>query len=299
MRPHEADIRLLLELYADGELSGPELADAERVLETDPTAKEYLLALEELRGLVALPIEHAAEDVSFDDLFARVAGELDAQTSTIRRTVEMDAMVVAFADGQIHDVAERERVQQYMAAHGQASEGFAALRDLGDLVRAPIEHATDQVNFTALARRIDLAIDREIDDAARVSATVSGMARAPETPGLWARFVRAIGGPAVFASAATAAAVLMVMLPFTRGGGDTPDPVQIHNYYYSDPAEAVGYEWNSIEKGYDAAFQPGDKVNDMAPVLWITPDDSPGSGSGWEKDQARGDSDGSDMDTSL
>lgn len=288
MRPHDADIRLLLELYSDGELHGPDLAKAEALLESDEAAREYVLALEEMRGLVSLPIDEVAEGVRFDGLFERVTAQAAEEADTVRRTQEMDGLVVAYADGQVRDPVDRERVEEYMAAHREAATGFAAVRDLGELVRAPIEAQADAVDFTALAQRIDAALDRI--DAEGVAAQSAAM-EAPKRS-LWSRLLDAVGGPTVFASAATAAAVVFIMLPFTRSGEQTTDPVEIHNHYYTNPAEAVGYALDSIEKGYEADFRPGDKVNDIAPVLWISAD---GSGD-WAKEDGHAAADGSGDD---
>jgi hypothetical protein len=261
---------MLLELYADGELEGHDLARAESLVASDDRAKEYLESLKEMHWLVAAPIEDAREQVSFDGLFARIEGALTSS----ERTAELDAMALALADGEIHDAVELARAQAYLAAHPEVSDAVEGVRELGELIRTPIEVAADRVDFTALARRIDSAIDGEI-------AQQAAAAPAPETPSLWARFTETLGANrAMFASALTAAAVVMVMLPFTGPEGVETDSVQIHNHYYTT-AETVGYEWEDLEKGFEGTFQPEDKDNDIAPVLWIAPE---GSADSWEKE---------------
>ena len=296
MRPDDADIRLQLELYADGELDAADRAMVEQLLDVDPAAKEYLLALEEMRSLVAAPIADAAEQVDFGGLFDRVNAQIDLAAASpaqaAARSAELDALVVAYADGQITDAAERRKVEAYIDSNADVRDGFEALEEMRELVRAPIEYAAEQVDFNALALRIDAAIDREIEVAEQTRRAVEKASR----PGAWARFVEWIGGRAVVASALTAAAVVMIMLPFT--GGDSVDPVEIHNHYYENAAEAVGQEWGAIEKGYDAQFQPGDKVQDMAPVVWIAPEGSGGL-SDWEKDPENDPDAGMGAETSL
>ncbi len=260
---------MLLELYSDGELAGADLKKAEELIESDEGAREYLEALKEMNWLVAAPIEDAAERVNFDGLFARIEGEL----ATGERTAEMDALAIAFADGELHDAGELARVEAYVAAHSEVSDAVEGVRELGQLVRTPIEVAADKVDFSALARRIDRAIDAEVA-AEEVEAR-------PVKASFWARFTEMLGANrAVFASALTAAAVVMVMLPFTAREGAQTDPVEIHNHYYQT-AETVGYEWDGLDKGFEGTFQPEDKDNDIAPVLWIAPE---GSADSWEKE---------------
>lgn len=288
MRPDAADIRLLIELYSDGELDAADMARAESVLESDASAREYLLALEEMKALVSLPIEDAAEQVSFDGLFDRVAARIDFAAAP-ERSAAMDALVVAYADGQLASAGEAERVRAYLGAHAEAREGVEALRELKELVRMPIEHASASVDFDALALRIRTAIDAEAA-AVRFDASVQAA-----RPGFWSRLVDFLGGRAVIASAVTAAAVVMIMLPFTSSRSDT-DPVQIHNHYYEfSPAETVGYNWDSIEKGYEGTFRPGDGRDDLAPVIWIAPEGS----TAWEKEPDTDPDAGLGSETSL
>ncbi|MFT6396061.1 MAG: anti-sigma factor RsiW [Bradymonadia bacterium] len=269
---------MLLELYADGELSGADLTKAEELIESDASAREYLEALKEMNWLVSAPIEHAAEQVNFDGLFARIEGAI----ATSERTSEMDALAVAFADGELHDAGELARVEAYIAAHSEVSDAVEGMREFSQLVRVPIEMAADKVDFSALARRIDRAIDAEVA-ATEVEA-------APVKASFFARFTGMLGANrAVFASALTAAAVVMVMLPFTAPDSAQTDPVEIHNYYYQT-AETVGYEWDGLDKGFEGTFQPEDKDNDIAPVLWIAPE---GSADSWEKESEDAPSGGS------
>jgi hypothetical protein len=263
---------MLLELYADGELEGDDLTRAEALVESDDGAKEYLQSLKEMHWLVAAPIEDASEQVSFDGLFARIEGAL----ATCERTAELDATALALADGEIHDAAELARAQLYIDAHPDVSDALEGVRELGELIRTPIEVAADRVDFTALARRIDAAIDREValePAAAPIADT--------DTQSLWAMFTEMLGANrGVVASVLTAAAVVMLMLPLTTRESAETDPVQIHNHYYTT-AETVGYEWENLDKGFEGTFQPEDKDNDIAPVLWIAAE---GSADSWEKE---------------
>ena len=271
MTPPNSDIRMLLELYVDGELDGDDLSRAKALIESDSNAAEYVEALREMNWLVAAPIEHAAEQVDFGGLFGRIESQLGAS----ERTAELDALALAMADGEVHDANELARARAYVDAHPEVADALDGMRELGELIRTPIELAADRVDFDALARRIDDAITAEL---AREAAAAPAAAK----PSLWARFTEILGANrAVFASAATAAAVVMVMLPFTSQEGAQTDPVQIHNHYYQT-AETVGYEWDDVAKGFEATFQPEDKDNDIAPVLWIAPE---GSADAWEKEE--------------
>lgn len=196
-----------------------------------------------------------------------------------------------YVDGELSP-ADAAQAEALLESEESAREHVAAVEELRMLVRAPVEHAMTAVDFDALARRIDEAVAVE----ALAAQPERASAQAPASAGFFARFIEAIGGRTVLASAATAVIVVLVMLPFTnRGGGG--EAVQIHNHYYElAPAETVGYEWETIEKGYNGTFTPGDKAEDMAPVIWI----SPGSGEGdFEKVPPVRHDPGSANDTSL
>lgn len=295
MRPPNEDRRLLLERFADGELSDAEHATVAAMLDEDADAREYVAALAELRELVALPLDAAAETVDFSGLFDRVEARLDAP----ERSRALDEKVVAFADGQLAD-ADKTRVSAYIDAHPGARAGFDAIRDLGEIVRAPIDAASATVDFAALARRIDAAIDRELASVAPARREVAAQ------PSLWHRLLDAIGGPrAILASAVTAAAAFVILRPGTQP--DPATPVEIHNHYYEMPAaETVGYDFDSIQKGFQGTFQPEDKVADMAPVIWITaeaptdaPDGSSPAANAFQKDPSTDPDAGSQADVAL
>ncbi len=279
MTSASSDTRLLLELYADGEIDERDRAEVERLLETDESAREYLMALSEMREAISLPIERAAETVSFDDLFARVdaaLGNTELCAREAARDPELEMLAMAMADGEPLADAERARVDAYLAACAPARDGVAALGEIRELVRAPIERAADRVDFDLLARRIDSALDRI--DAERATERAPVAAAAPE--GLWSRFVAFVGGHRALVTSAVAAAAAAGIALSVTGGGNTPGdetPGQaagttvINNYYLSQPE----IENTSAAPGFAFDVREGDPDDQIAPVIWIVPEDKP------------------------
>jgi len=254
--------RLLLARFADGELHGAQRDEAASLVDASPEAANYVASLEELRLIVPLPLDAHAERVDFSQLFGRIAARIDQP----ERSAELDRLALAFADEQVSSAEERARVGAYIDAHADVRQAFGNVRALGDAVRASVDARASTVDFDAMARRIDAAID-----AAAPAHAVPARAAAPQ-PSWLSRVLDAIGGPrALIASAVAASAVFVVTRP-----GDTPaprDPVQIHNHYYeSPPAQTVGYGFDSLQKGYQGTFVPADIEADNAPVIWISPD---------------------------
>jgi len=150
-----------------------------------------------------------------------------------------------------------------------------------DLVRMPIELAADRVDFDALHMRISDALDDVDAERARAKTKKAIV----ERPGFFAQVLHFFGGQRGLVTAAiAAAAVAIIMMP--RGGEQTVDVAPaanlaepltaepgttIINTYYSGPSvENVRYD-----PGYGGYFQPGDEEEDLAPVIWIAPDEKP------------------------
>lgn len=258
------DLRALIELYFDGEIDGDDRVLVEQRLADDESARGYLEALKEAQLAVRLPVESAAESVSFDGLFSRVQAELGA--NSLARDGEIEMLAMAWADGELSNEAEVARVQTYLDQQPAARAGIAAIGEIGELARMPIEIAADSVDFDALARRIDAAVQAEASATAQARDAVSGAAPAAEL-GLWARFTEWFGvNRGAFAMAAVAALACLVMLPFAIRGAGSGGPQQVINVYEAPMVDSVSYD-----QGFYGAITPGDDM--VAPVVWIAEDD--------------------------
>jgi len=276
MNRNLTDIRRLVELYADGEIDAEEKIAAEEVLDREPAAAEYLLALRELTDVVRAPIEDATERVDFSGLFAQVMNQACASSHVgATRNAELEILAMTLADGELHDDAEIARVQAYLVAQPLARDAFEGLSELSELVRMPIEQAADRVDFDALALRIERAIDAEPTPLPVASAETSA------APGFFARLWSSISANPVFASAATAVVVVAIMLPFMNKGNtptvtndaqvaSAPTTTVVHNHYYmAAPQEIIQ------EPGYSSMVQHGDEDSDFAPVVWFIAEPKP------------------------
>ncbi len=258
------DLRALIELYFDGEIDDDDRALVEQRLTDDESARGYLAALKEAQLAVRLPVEDAAESMSFDGLFSRIQAELG--TESLARDGEVEMLAMAWADGELSNEAEVSRVQAYLDRQPAARAGIAAISEIGELARMPIEIAADSVDFDALARRIDVAVQAEGAAAAPTRAAASSAAPAAEL-GLWARLSEWLGvNRGAFAMAAVAAAACLVMLPFAIRGAGSGGPQQVINVYEAPMVDSVSYD-----QGFYGAITPGDDM--VAPVVWIAEDD--------------------------
>ena len=266
MNNHD-ETRLLLELYADGEIDDGDRGRIERLLEEDAGAREYLLALEEVSNAVKLPIEMATEAISFDGLFERVMADVETPTLAVERSSELEMLAMMFADGEALSAADQDRVDAYLSAVPEAREGVEAVRELGELTRMPIELAAESVDFDRLAARIQDAVMAE--PTAQVAP-----AQEASAPGLWERIVGFFGEHrGVFVSAMVSAALVAFLVPrltstSPQATAPTPAPTEVHNHYYG----AYGAESVNYQPGYWGASQPGDMEDNLAPVIWIAPE---------------------------
>lgn len=278
MTTENQDIRLLLELHVDGELPPSDREEVERLLAEREDAREYVAAMREMRDTIRIPIEHAVEGASFDGLFARVMEDVE---SCSVRDAELEMLLMARADGEELNRADEERVNAYLRSTPEAQEGLQSLSEMHDLIRMPIELAADRVDFDALHMRISDAIDAVDSERSSVKKTDVAEAR----PSFFAQILHFFGGQRGLVSAAVAAAaVAIVMMPGRND--DTPVDVAteqedeplaneagttiINNYYSGPSVENVRYD-----PGYGGYFQPGDEEEDLAPVIWIAPDEKP------------------------
>jgi anti-sigma factor RsiW len=268
--------RLLLERYADGELGPTEVAEVELLLDRDPAAVAYLDALAEMRTILRLPADAAADRAQFAGLFDRVMGAVEATEPTPlpARDAELEMLAMAYLDGQLENPADVARAKGYLARCPQAREGAESIATMGALLRGTFERAEARVDFEALGRRVGRALDRV--DQERTQANRAIVAKQPSA---LARLLEWIGGgKAIFAGALGAAAVALVMIPMVRPAGEADledKPATVINNFYGVPLTSV--ESVEFQSGFQGTWQAGDPEQDLVPVIWITPDSPPGS----------------------
>lgn len=254
------NLRMQLELYADGELDAVQRAEVERELETNRVARDYLDTLHELRFAAQTPFDVQAESIDFERISANVMAALsDEAQGVVKRDAELELLAMSRHDGEKLRPADEERVAHYLDVTPAAREGLQALSELREVVRMPVERAADSVDFGLLAGRIMRAVERE-----------DGSQRAPQSaaaPSLWQQIASWFGSHrAMAAGFAGAVVALAIALPLTLSQRNQQPT--INNYYVGTPSiNTVGYD-----PGHWGSYRPGDDMH--APVVWIEADPS-------------------------
>lgn len=231
--------------YVDGELDEQERAAFEAELEDNVELQGQVAAIRELASLMRVEIETVADATNLDGLWAQIETSLPAESAD---AVAMEAtpgpaigplQLQAFADGQLsgHDLSE---VAIQVGRSSQMGNEIAAIGEMGDLVRAVVDSELDAVDFSNLWPRIDAAIGEEFK-AERPAQTAPAEPRVT----LFERILAFVGGSrAILASAATAAVVVLVMLPMLRGGDETVEdsqPLEIRVVHINEVRSEPGY----------------------------------------------------------
>lgn len=257
------NLRLRLELYADGELNADERRQVEDILAENPAARSYLRTLEELNVAVSMPVELCTEGIDFDAIQDRVfasIGQGDAEDHA------QYAQMMAWADGELHDPAEVQHVFDYLARSPEARAALDAQREFHQMLRAVAREAEADVDFRAIQERV-------LDTVAPLAPT----------PSVWERprqpvesvpstgFFQKLAGwlvdyrtpVAAFAGVAFAAAL---MLPFALRNGQAPPTTSVTNHYYLGAADIKSIE---NDEGHVSRIQSGSE--DTIPVVWFEP----------------------------
>lgn len=249
----------LLHPYLDGELDENQSKRFEAELVKNSDLRTQLDALREMSGLLRTQVEVVADEVDFSSLWAGIESEIDASAASRIAPLQLQA----FTDGQLTG----QDLSEMVAAVGSsksAAEEIAAIGEMGGLLRAAIEPEVEAADYDQLWAALDAEIGDEIENRGALPKTeTTGSAVA--TPGPFQRLLSAIGGyRTMFASAATAAIVVLVLLPMLRGDDQETNKTQdleirvVHvNEVRSDPGYAVTVD----------AFNDG-----TAPVIYIRPE---------------------------
>lgn len=272
------ELRILLDLHFDGELSGAEATRAESVANSDALARTYLHNLAVIRTLVQLDHQHAMETVDFNNVFSRVAARL---AEAGMRDAELELLAMAQADGEQLSDEDTERVAAYLAASPAAQSSIEGIGVLGELARAEAARVAD-VDLSSMRASLQKALDAE--DARRASASSKAMVPATAELSLLERFWAWMRPyQAVWASAATALVMGAIFVPqlalnADRDKSQRPAATVVNNYFVgadaAAQAAAAGVLVESVDynPGYWASVRPGNPAEDIAPVVWIAPD---------------------------
>jgi hypothetical protein len=269
------ELRILLDLHFDGELSGVEASRAESVASTDTLARAYLHNLAVIRAMVQIDHKRALEQVDFENVFSRVAARL---ADVGMRDAELELLAMAQADGEPLSQDDEGRVAAYLAASPEARSSVTGLGVLGDLARADAARLAD-VDLSAMRDSLKRALDAEDARAATSNAAhTTNEQSIGQRIWAWMRPYQA-----VWASAATALVMGAVLVPRLsldneRDKSNRPAQTVVNNYYVgadaAAQAAATGVMIESVEynPGYWASVRPGNPEQDIAPVVWIAAD---------------------------
>lgn len=287
------DIRLLLDLYVDGEIDPADVARVEKMLQQHAVARQYVANLKLVGELFRMDLAQAESRADLDSVFERVCTRLGYLAP---RDSELEMLAMAAHDGEALDPADQARLEKYLALQPAARSAVEGLPVFSAIARAAAESDAAKVDFGRLQRA--LASELDAVDRARVNerAAARATASAPQATGVWASiaaFARRFQAP--ISSLATAALIFGVAIPLMNNaesesrnkGNERPTVV---NNYYIDTATAAAQmavvESVQFEEGYWAAVRPGDTDAGLAPVVWISTAEAPeGSGAAREFDE--------------
>lgn len=262
----QQDILAQIERSLDGQLNREEAAELEANMQENPALRDHLESVSELRGLLRVRFDDAANDVDWDAMSAGVLSAIEQPA----RQADMEMLAMAWADGELHDQNDIASVKQYLRAHPDAAAATSGLSNLRDITRMPFERAHESVNFDALSARVMREIESE-----ELAPTVSRQVENDTAPAKRSGFavvldwLRAPGtGVAAFAGAAVAIAIVLPMLLKSNAGEQAPAQTPIVNNYYMTPPEVESVRY---EEGYWGAITQGDDMS--APVIWIQQDE--------------------------
>lgn len=271
------DIRLLLDLYIDGEIDPADVARVEKTLQQHASARQYVANLKLVGELFRLDLAKAQSRAELDSVFERVCVRLGYLAP---RDAELELLAMAAHDGEALDPADRARLEKYLALQPAARSAVEGLPVFSAIARAAAESDVARVDFDRLQR----ALGSELDAVDRAVGNERAAARAtsatPQPTGVWASiaaFAQRFQAP--LSSLATAAVIFGVAIPLMNSNdNDSRDkgnerPSVVNNYYIDSGTAAVQLpvvQSVQFEEGYWAAVRPGDTDAGLAPVVWIS-----------------------------
>lgn len=249
--------KLQLELYLDGELDAAARTEVEALLEASEEARTWLEIVSEMRVAVSLPFDFAAESVDFDrmqsQLFARIAAESKPYDE------ELEILTMAWADGELHDPRDVQRVVSYLAENPSARDFLEAQRDVRHAAIMAADRAADSVDFSAMTARIMEAVAPA--PAPQVAAAPVRRRVVEEQPSFWQTVVDFFMGNRVpLAGFAGVAIATMIFLP-TMLQNQQPS---VTNHYYLGEASVGSLK---ADPGHRTTVREGNDI--YAPVVWI------------------------------
>lgn len=247
--------KLQLELYADGELDANARAEVEALLASSAEARQWLEILSELRVATTLPFDFAAESVDFERMQSELFARLQSEPEPYDESLEI--LTMAWADGELHDPREVERVVSYLADSAAARELLDVHRDVRNAALLSVNHAAEQVDFSAMTARIMEAVT----PPAPVHAPSKRPVIQDETPSLWQTVVDFFMGNRVpIAGFAGVALATLIFLPTLLKSPQT----NVTNHYYLGEASVEAFK---AEPGHRTSVREGNDI--YAPVVWI------------------------------
>lgn len=255
MRSLPNDILRQIEAYADNELVEASVRDIETLISQNAEAAKYFQALVELRTVPQVALDALDAHIDFasleDKIMQAVFHEETAQAEA-PRDFELEQLCAAWADGELQDPTDIQRVFRYLAENPAAHDGLEGLREVQRVTRAYVAIQSENVDFEALQQRTMQAIGlpHNPDNHAKEETNVVSFER-------WTQRFKV-----PLAAVAGIAAAVAIMLPLTLNqAGNT----NITNHYYLTDVDNM-----DVEPGYSGTIVRG--TPKAAPIVWITDD---------------------------
>jgi hypothetical protein len=265
MTPLASEIRLLLDLYLDGELDAGDRARAEALLASNAVAQRYVANVRVVGELFRADLQ-AAESAMF---WEGLADRAWLAATDGGRDAELEMLAMALVEGAPLDADDRARAEGYLQQQPAARQAIEGLPVMAAIARAAAESAVARADFSRLHARLGAELDAA--DRAR-QATPAAAAR----PSFWTAFgafVQRFQAP--LSSLATAGLILGIGLPMLNSDdrdNKNTRPTVVNNYYLEAPdtGSLPTVQSVSFEPGYWAAVEPGDEEAGLAPIVWIS-----------------------------
>ena len=261
-RQSAQDWNRLIEAYVDGELDQSDRSALEAELEQSDALRTTCAAVREMGNLLRVRNQAATDATDFSELWNHISAGLEEEVQCSVDPIQLQA----FADGELSGRSAVD-VADALSHSLTGRREIEALAEIGDMVRMANTEGVEAADFSTLWSKLDAELAPEFEAAGQLQrgpqASQDIQAKRLEqniSILFFDRVIAFLGGyRAVLLSAATAAAVVLVMI---NGTGETDGEGQDLNL------RMVHIDEVRSEPGFAVTVDHSDNA---APVIYIRP----------------------------
>lgn len=265
MKRHDCKINEnLIEAMLDGELDGTTRAGLEKELLECESCRNLAGALSEMRDLLQTRMAQVSDSVNYAQMWTGIESTLEAEG----RLAPDPLLLQAFADGELEG-RDLIKASDHVANSETAHRRVDAIAEIGDLLRARMESVADAVDYTQMWTRLEAQVAPALEARSVLPVAAAPLHMGPMTQVSWLqRVLAAIGGyRTVLASAATAAILLAVLLPWIMSQpGDDQEQTLAEHPQQSLEIRVVHVDGMFSDEGHQVTVESADGY---APVIYI------------------------------